>query len=312
MSRRGHGTEGSRAGGRRGGPGHVPCSGVLSSGWLVGASHPRRDCAGTEPSPGSTCSPLPCAGSRSDPSKGPPLFSPSPASFPPALRPASHCSAYPSPSSSSAPSLASSLVSVSSAPQCTGDRALACRGRGEGRRKRSFSCDGAMGAPCLECCSPHDSGSSFVRSPIPRRSVPPWHGSAWGTLSSRGLFQVGLLQPIFGKLELAGGRGEMLAGLPGARARLRWPRAESFGPCLRCIPDPPPPHPRLLLLRLARGERTPLWARRAEASSEEPGPCRNAGLCLWRGPSLLATSISRWPPALLQHLGKRQEGAGGK
>lgn len=144
------------------------CTRVPSSMQPASASHPQQGCAGTDPLPRQHLEPHSCLqhaqAAGSTPRRAPWLSSLSPASFPPALRPASCCSACPSPSSSSVRSPASSLFSKSS-QQCIGDRTQACRGRGGGGRERGFSCDGAKqaeGAPASPG-HPHHSGHSCSR-----------------------------------------------------------------------------------------------------------------------------------------------------
>lgn len=126
--------------------------------------------------PGASALPAACPGSRFNPSQGPAALPSIPSIVSSDLELAGRCLLYPSPSSSSALSPASSVFSGSFPQRCTGDRALACRGR------RGWCQSGREPLPALVTPSPT-----------------PQHSRAWRTLSFQGLFQVRLLQPIFGK-----------------------------------------------------------------------------------------------------------------
>ena len=235
--------------GVRGGDGHEQRTRVPELNVTGGCVPPTAGLCWHRPLPRQHLEPQSCLqrarAAGSTPPRAPWLFPPSPASFPPALRPAGCCSAYPGPSSSSVPSRASSLLSGSSPQRCTGNRALACRGRGGGRRKCRFSCDGAKRAERAPASPghPHHPRSSKVWSPVPQQPAPPWRGRAWRTLSCQGLFQVGLLQPIFGKLGAAWWGGSWQGCLVPARARLSRTRTplshQKPCPLLQVHPCPP-------------------------------------------------------------------------
>lgn len=208
----------------------------------------------------------------STPPRAPRLFCPSPASFPPALRLAGHCSVYPSPISSSAPSLASSLLSGSSTQWHT---ARSYSGVQRKRRKHSFSCGGAKRAARAIANSGHPHH--------PRSS-----GAASTALAQQGLQDAELLGSFPGQASPA---YFWEAGSCLLRARLSRTRApapppppttRSPVPCSRCIPAVPG----VLGLWVTGGELTPLWACRAEwePPAKSPGPAETLGFVSGRVP----------------------------
>lgn len=150
--------------------------------------------------PGASALPAACPGSRFNPSQGPAALPSIPSIVSSDLELAGRCLLYPSPSSSSALSPVSSVFSGSFPQRCTGDRALACRGRG------GFSSDGANQAesPCQPWSPPH---------PHPSTAGPGGHSA------SRVFSRSGFSNLFLGSRELPGGNGSCQGSPVPARAR---------------------------------------------------------------------------------------------